>query len=111
MEWLKMDLRTSIKRWKIVRLFVIFVSFSDILSKHFLSAYFIVTWGGYTKMIPLLFILIITGVSILISYSLSSEVTWLDYYKGGMVGLFISGVLLSFWNKRRRDKEARKNKR
>ena len=53
-------------------------------------------------MIPLLFILIVTGLSILVSCHFSPEITWLTYYIGGMIGLFISGISLDFWNRRNR---------
>lgn len=56
-------------------------------------------------MIALLFIIIVTGLSICISFSLSAEPTWLDYYKGGVLGFFFSGVILYAMNKRRRKKE------
>ena len=62
------------------------------------------------NMLPLLFILIITGLSILVSSSISPEKTWFSYYIGGMIGLFISGVLLSIWNKRKRFEETKKNR-
>jgi len=52
-------------------------------------------------MIQLLFILIVTGLSVLISRHLSPEVTWVDYYRGGVGGLFLSAVLLYLWNKKR----------
>ena len=61
-------------------------------------------------MIPLLFILIVTGLSILISYLISPEVTWLDYYKGGIIGFFLSAMILYIWNKRRRSKEMENNR-
>ena len=53
-------------------------------------------------MIPLLFILIVTGLSILISCHLGPEITWFTYYIGAVIGLFISGMALDFWNKRNR---------
>jgi hypothetical protein len=56
------------------------------------------------------FIVIVTGISILISYSLSDSVTWLDYYRGGVIGLFISGVILQIWNKQKRKQELEKDK-
>ncbi|MBN1104712.1 MAG: hypothetical protein JXL84_14940 [Deltaproteobacteria bacterium] len=56
-------------------------------------------------MIPLLFIILITGLSIFVSYEWSSEVTWFTYYVGGIVGLLVSGIALEIWNKRRRAKE------
>ena len=62
-------------------------------------------------MIALLFILIVTGLSILISYYLNPEVSWLAYYKGGVAGLFISAIAIYFWNKIRRDKELKMTER
>lgn len=56
-------------------------------------------------MLPLLFILCITGLSIVVAYRFSSEVTWFTYYLGGIIGLFISSVILEFWTRRRRKKE------
>ena len=58
---------------------------------------------------PLLFIIIVTGLSILISHYYSSEVTWLTYYIGAMVGFVLSGISLEFWNRRKRKKEERDN--
>jgi hypothetical protein len=56
------------------------------------------------------FIVILTGISIFISYSTSDKVTWFDYYKGGVIGLFISGIILQIWNKKKRDQEMKKKK-
>jgi hypothetical protein len=49
-------------------------------------------------MIPLLFIVTVTGLSMLISCHFSPEITWFTYYIGGMTGLFVSGTALDFWN-------------
>ena len=49
-------------------------------------------------MMPLLFILAVTGLSMLISCHFSPEITWFTYYIGGMIGLFVSGTALDFWN-------------
>lgn len=62
-------------------------------------------------MIALLFIIIVTGVSVYVSYLLTVEPTWFDYYKGGIIGFFISGVILQILNKRRRKKEMNQEKR
>ena len=62
-------------------------------------------------MISLLFIIIVTGVSIFINYTLNPEPTWFDYYKGGIIGFFLSGVILYAINKRRRKKELKDEKR
>ena len=54
---------------------------------------------------PLLFIIVVVGVSLLISSHVSREVTCFTYYAGGMAGLLVSGAALGFWNKRKRKKE------
>jgi len=56
-------------------------------------------------MIPLLFILTVTGFSILISCHLSPEITWFTYYIGAVIGLFMSGIALDFWNRINRGDE------
>ena len=56
-------------------------------------------------MIPLLFILIVTGLSILISCHLSPEITWFTYCIGAVIGLFISGMALASWDRRNRGDE------
>ena len=58
-------------------------------------------------MLALLFILLITALSVLISiqFSPEDEVTWLTYYIGGVAGLFVSATIIHYWNKRRRKKE------
>ena len=61
-------------------------------------------------MIPLLFIIIITGLSVLISHFYSEEVTWFNYYIGAMVGFVVSGIALEIWNRRRRKKEEKESK-
>ena len=61
-------------------------------------------------MLPLLFILIVTGLSILASYLLSENITWLTYYMGTMSGLLISGSMLDLWNWRSRKREEKKLK-
>jgi len=58
----------------------------------------------------LLFIVFITGLSILISHFFSPEVTWFTYYIGGMVGFIVSAFCLQIWNRRRRKKEEKENK-
>ena len=54
---------------------------------------------------PLLFIVVIVGVSILVSSYIGQEITWFTYYAGGMAGLLVSGAALEFWNKRKQKKE------
>jgi uncharacterized membrane protein YdcZ (DUF606 family) len=61
-------------------------------------------------MSPLLFILIVTGLSIFINYLLSEKVTWLTYYMGTMSGLLISGIVIDIWNWRNRKREEKKRK-
>jgi hypothetical protein len=57
-------------------------------------------------MFELLFILVVTGLCIIISRHFSpDEITWLTYYWGVMSGLLMSGVSLGCWNKWRRKKE------
>jgi hypothetical protein len=53
-------------------------------------------------MLPLLFILIVTGLSILVSCLVSDEITWFTYYIGAMAGQLISGIALDLWNRRSR---------
>ena len=60
-------------------------------------------------MIALAFIIVVTGLSILISHFISTDPTWFDYYKGGIIGFFCSGIILHVLNERRRKKEL-KNK-
>jgi predicted tellurium resistance membrane protein TerC len=59
-------------------------------------------------MLPLLFILIVIGLSILVSYLLSEKITWFIYYMGTMSGLLISGIVLDLWNRRSRRREEKK---
>ena len=61
-------------------------------------------------MLPLLFILIVIGLSIFVSYLLSEKTTWLTYYMGTMSGLLISGIVLDLWNWRSRKLEEKKLK-
>ena len=59
-------------------------------------------------MLPLLFILVVTGLGILISLLLSDNITWFTYYVGAMAGLLVSGVALDLWNRRSRRREEKK---
>ncbi|PKN65561.1 MAG: hypothetical protein CVU57_09495 [Deltaproteobacteria bacterium HGW-Deltaproteobacteria-15] len=54
---------------------------------------------------PLLFIVFVTALSILVSLQFGSEVTWFNYYVGGMAGLLVSGAVLDFVSKRKLKKE------
>ena len=62
-------------------------------------------------MLPLLFIILITGLSVLVSTLVSPKATWFEYYRGGIIGFFLSAVILHLWNKRRRKKEMEQEKR
>ena len=60
-------------------------------------------------MLALIFIVIVTAIGVLISSTMSEgDVTWLDYYRGGIIGLFISGVVIYAMNQRRRARELKK---
>ncbi len=54
---------------------------------------------------PLLFIVLVTGLGILVSLQFGSEVTWFNYYAGAIAGLLISGAVLGYWSNRKRKKE------
>ena len=56
-------------------------------------------------MVPLLYILIVTGLGTYISYHSSPEVTWFTYFRGGLVGLLVGAVALDLWNRRRREEK------
>lgn len=56
-------------------------------------------------MIALLFIIVITGLSVFISIMISPKGSWFEVYIGGIVGLVISGIVLGIINKRKRAKE------
>jgi hypothetical protein len=58
-------------------------------------------------MIALLFIIVITGLSVLISILIGPKGpdSWFKVYIGGIVGLVISGIVLGIINKRKRAKE------
>jgi predicted tellurium resistance membrane protein TerC len=59
-------------------------------------------------MLPLLFILIVIGLSIFVSYLLSENITWFTYYVGTMSGILISGIALDLWSRRSRKREEKK---
>ena len=62
-------------------------------------------------MLALLFIIIVTALGVFISINLDPESnTWLEYYRGAVGGIFVSGVILYFINKRRRAKELKKDR-
>jgi hypothetical protein len=64
-------------------------------------------------MIPLIFIIMVTGLCIYLSYHVTpeSEITWFTYYKGGIVGMFVSGLALEFWIKKRKRSDKKKGNR
>lgn len=60
-------------------------------------------------MIALLFVITVTCIGIFTGYSMGNEdITWFDYYRGGIIGFFISGVVLQLLNKWRSAKEKQK---
>jgi hypothetical protein len=62
-------------------------------------------------MLALIFIIIATGAGVFISLLMSTgDVSWLVYYRGGIIGLFLSGVVIYAMNNRRRAKEMREKK-
>lgn len=61
-------------------------------------------------MLALLFILIITGLCILISYIFSPEITWLTYYLGAVAGLLVSAVIIQIWTRIKKKKEEEEKK-
>ena len=57
-------------------------------------------------MIPFIFIVVITAVSVFLFSRLSSGGTWMVYYWGALIGIFASGVIIKLWNyKRLKDEE------
>jgi hypothetical protein len=57
-------------------------------------------------MIALIFVIITTVLGIFIGGLMSSgDASWLDYYRGGVIGMLVSGLVLYVLNKRRRAKE------
>ena len=56
-------------------------------------------------MLPLLFILSVIGLSVYISTFFVPEVTFFTYYVGGVIGMFVSGIALEFWIRRKRKEE------
>ncbi len=61
-------------------------------------------------MIAFLFIIIVIGASIAITHYTHHGPGWLDYYKAGIIGFFLSGVILHVLNERRRKKELKKGR-
>lgn len=61
-------------------------------------------------MMALILVIIVTIFSIFVSCEINvGEVTWLDYYHGGVVGFLVSGIILQISNKWRRMNEIEKN--
>ncbi len=59
----------------------------------------------------LLFMVMVTGLGVLISLRfVDDETTWFEYYRGGVAGLFVSAALLHLWNTRIRKKEEKNRK-
>ena len=56
-------------------------------------------------MLPLLFILSVIGLSVYISTFFVSEVTFFTYYVGGVIGMFVSGIALEIWIRRKRKQD------
>ena len=57
-------------------------------------------------MLALILIIIVTVFSMFVSCSINlSDITWIDYYHGGVVGLLVSGIILQLSNKWRRIRE------
>jgi purine-cytosine permease-like protein len=61
-------------------------------------------------MIAFLFIIVVIGASIAIAHFIKPEPVWFDYYKAGIIGFFLSGVILHVLNERRRKKELNKSR-
>jgi hypothetical protein len=60
-------------------------------------------------MLALILIVIVTVFSMYVSCSINvGDITWLDYYQGGMIGVLASGIILQVSNKWRRVKELQK---
>ena len=62
-------------------------------------------------MTALLIIFSITGLSVYISCNLSPEVTYFDYYKGGVVGLLVSSLIIYLWNRIKKNEEPKNDRR
>jgi hypothetical protein len=51
---------------------------------------------------PLIIILAFVALGIVISCRVTEDATWLTYYLGALGGMFVSGIGLDIWNRRRR---------
>jgi len=64
---------------------------------------------GDKKMLALILVTIVTVFSMYVSCSINiGDITWIDYYQGGVVGFLISGIILQISNKWKRLKEIEK---
>jgi len=59
-------------------------------------------------MIPLIFIIIIVGISLFLNYRFSSEVTWMVYFRAVFIGMLASGFILKLWNYKKFKDELKK---
>ena len=62
-------------------------------------------------MIALLIIFSVTGLSVYISCNYSPDVTYFDYYRGGIIGLLVSSFIIFLWNKRQKKNEPKVDRR
>ena len=61
-------------------------------------------------MLALILVIIVTVFSVFVSCWINiGEITWVDYYNGGMVGFLISGIILKISNRFRKLKELEKD--
>jgi uncharacterized SAM-binding protein YcdF (DUF218 family) len=56
-------------------------------------------------MASLIFMILVTGLSIYLSVLMGTESVWFDVFRGAVIGLFLSGIILSFSNRIKRAKE------
>ena len=60
-------------------------------------------------MLALILVIVVTAFCIFVSCSINiGEITWIDFYNGGMAGFLFSGIILKISNKYRRSKENEK---
>ena len=58
---------------------------------------------------PLIIILATIALGIVISGRITEEATWFTYYSGVLGGMFVSGIGLDIWNRRRKKIEEARN--
>jgi len=51
---------------------------------------------------PLIIVLVTIALGIVISCRITEDATWLTYYLGALGGMFVSGIGLDIWNRRRK---------